>query len=117
MVEAVVEARRLSRQPPLAELVAGPEMSPGAGIPDSDESGMGFAVRSLVDTYHHPVGTCRMGPDPSQGAVVDHRGQVYGVAGLTVADASVMPDIPAANTNLPVIMVAERLAGWIAAGR
>jgi choline dehydrogenase len=117
MVEAVVEARRLSRQPPLAELVAGPELSPGAGIADGDESGLGSAIRSRVDTYHHPVGTCRMGPDPSRGAVVNPRGDVYGVAGLTVADASVMPDIPGANTNLPVIMVAERLAAWIAAGR
>jgi choline dehydrogenase len=56
-----------------------------------------------------------MGPDPAAGAVVDSRGAVHGVEGLLVADASVMPDVPAANTSLPVIMVAERLAAWMAA--
>ena len=51
----------------------------------------------------------------ASGAVVDPSGRVHGVAGLTVADASVMPDIPSANTNLPTIMLAHRLAdgGWI----
>jgi choline dehydrogenase len=114
MVEVVREARRLCRQTPLARLVAGPEMAPGPGIADGDESGLGTAARSRVDTYHHPVGTCRMGPDPSAGAVVDSRGRVHGVEGLLVADASVMPDVPAANTNLSTIMVAERIAAWIA---
>jgi choline dehydrogenase-like flavoprotein len=47
--------------------------------------------------------------------LVDARGRVHGVDGLVVADASVMPDVPAANTNLPVIMVAERLAARIIA--
>jgi choline dehydrogenase len=116
MVEVVVEARRLCRQGPLAGLVAGPELAPGSGITDDDDSGLGAAVRSRVETYHHPVGTCRMGPDPSAGAVVDSRGRVHGVHGLLVADASVMPEVPSANTNLPTIMVAERLAAWIAAG-
>ena len=55
-------------------------------------------------------------PGCSAAAVVNARGRVHGVDGLIVADASVMPDVPAANTNLPVIMVAERLARSIAAG-
>jgi choline dehydrogenase-like flavoprotein len=55
-----------------------------------------------------------MGPDPDAGAVVDARGSVHGVAGLSVADASIMPSIPAANTNLSAILVAERIAAWIA---
>ena len=110
MREAVREARRLSRQEPLAQFVAGPELAPCAGIADGDEAGLSAAVRSAVDTYHHPVGTCRMGPDPAAGAVVNADGRVHGVEGLLVADASVMPDVPAANTNLPTIMVAERLA-------
>jgi choline dehydrogenase len=116
MVEVVREARQLCRQAPLAELVAGPELAPGSSVADGDESALGAAIQSRVETYHHPVGTCHMGPDPASGAVVNARGQVYGVEGLLVADASVMPDVPAANTNLPVIMVAERLAAWIAAG-
>jgi choline dehydrogenase len=115
IVQAVREARRLSRQAPLAELLAGSELAPGAGIGDADEPALAAAVRSRVQTYHHPVGTCRMGPDPGAGAVVDTGGGVYGIARLRVADASIMPDIPAANTNLPVIMVAERLAALMAA--
>jgi choline dehydrogenase len=54
-----------------------------------------------------------MGPDPRAGAVVDARGRVHGIEGLWVADASVMPDIPSANTHLPTIMVADRIAGWL----
>jgi len=60
--------------------------------------------------YHHSVGTCAMGPDPAEGAVVDAAGSVHGVAGLYVVDASVMPDIPSANTHVPTIMVAEHVA-------
>jgi choline dehydrogenase len=63
-----------------------------------------------VSTFHHPVGTCAMGPEPDQGAVTDARGSVHGTANLTVADASVMPTIPSATTNLPTIMVAEHIA-------
>jgi choline dehydrogenase len=55
-------------------------------------------------SYHHPVGTCAMG------SVVDSQCRVFGVEGLSVVDASVMPDIPSANTNLPTIMIAERVA-------
>jgi choline dehydrogenase-like flavoprotein len=52
------------------------------------------------------------GPDPGGGAVVDARGRVHGIEHLHVADASVMPAIPSANTNLPTIMIAERVACW-----
>jgi choline dehydrogenase len=51
-----------------------------------------------------------MGPDPIHGAVVDAVGRVHGLAGVRIADASVMPEIPSANTNLATIMVAERMA-------
>jgi choline dehydrogenase len=54
-----------------------------------------------------------MGPDPDDGAVVDARGRVHGIDRLCVADASVMPTIPSGNTNLPTIMVAERIAAWL----
>jgi choline dehydrogenase len=114
-VHAVREARRLGRQAPLAELIAGPELAPGAAIADTDTLALGSALRARVQTYHHPVGTCRMGPEPSAGAVVGPAGDVHGITHLRVADASIMPDVPAANTNLPVIMVAERLAALIAA--
>jgi choline dehydrogenase len=73
-------------------------------------------IRLNAWTYHHAVGTCAMGPDPSAGDVVDMGGRVHGFESLYVADASVMPDIPSANTHLPTIMVAERLGDRIAAG-
>jgi len=54
-----------------------------------------------------------MGTSPDAGAVVDARGRVHGVDGVLIGDASVMPDIPAANTNLPTMMVAEQIAAWL----
>jgi choline dehydrogenase-like flavoprotein len=54
-----------------------------------------------------------MGPAGDPGAVVDHAGRVHGMARLRVIDASIMPSIPAANTNLPTMMVAERIASFM----
>ena len=110
VVDATVLARHLSRQEPLASLVKGEELNPGAGVADDDDNAIARSIRERVATYHHPVGTCRMGAGPDDGAVVDARGSVYGVGRLHVVDASVMPTIPSANTNLPTIMVAERMA-------
>ena len=113
MIDATRAARRIGRTPPLADLVAGPEIHPGEAIGDDDVDGLARSIRGRVGPYHHPVGTCAMGPDPADGAVVDARGAVHGVERLFVADASVMPTIPSANTNLPTIVVAERIAGWL----
>jgi choline dehydrogenase-like flavoprotein len=63
-------------------------------------------VRRTAITYHHQVGTCRMGSDPD--AVVDPRLRVNGVAGLRVVDASVMPTITTGNTNAPAAVIGER---------
>jgi 5-(hydroxymethyl)furfural/furfural oxidase len=73
-------------------------------------------VRENVAGMFHPAGSCRMGRADDINAVVDAAGRVYGVAGLRVADASVMPTVPAGNTNVPVIMVAEKMADAILAG-
>jgi choline dehydrogenase len=72
-------------------------------------------VQRSVGTLYHPVATARMGPPEDAGAVVDQRGRVRGVDALFVADASIMPAIPRANTNLTCIMIAERVSDWLRA--
>lgn len=110
MLDAVTEARRLAHSEPVAAITTGTELSPGPAYPTEDRGALAAWARSTVTTFHHPVGTCAMGPDPARGAVTDSRGSVYGIDGLTIADASIMPTIPTANTNLPTIMVAEHIA-------
>lgn len=68
-------------------------------------------IRNIASSAYHPVGTARMGVDEL--AVVDHQLKVRGLEGLRIADASVMPDIIAGNTNAPTIMIAERAAEFI----
>ncbi len=115
LLDAVTEARRIAGAEALAALVTGPELAPGPVIPSDDRVALGRWARASVSTFHHPVGTCAMGPDPALGAVTDHRGAVHGVDGLTVADASIMPTIPTATTNLPTMMVAEHIAALLRA--
>lgn len=67
-------------------------------------------VLRTVETFHHPVGTCRMGRPGDGTAVVDDAGRVFGLDGLSVIDASIIPRVPSANTHLCVIALAERLA-------
>jgi len=82
----------------------------------ADEAALDAYLAKAVVGVWHANGTCRMGPADDPRAVTDPAGRVRGVAGLRVADASVMPSIPRANTNLPVIMLAERMADLVKAG-
>src|SRR3954452_4438630 len=113
MVDAVIEARRLSHSEPVAAITTATELTPGPACPASDRVAIAAWLRTAVSTFHHPVGTCAMGPDPAQGAVCDSRAAVHGIDALTVADASIMPTIPTANTNLPTMMLAEHIATWL----
>ncbi|MFI0817121.1 GMC family oxidoreductase [Streptomyces sp. NPDC021098] len=70
-------------------------------------------VRRAVGTYHHQVGTCKMGQDSL--AVVDPELRVHGVPGLRVADASIMPSVSSGNTNAPSIMIGEKAADLLTA--
>ena len=72
--------------------------------------------RWLLDnvlTQHHSSGTCKMGPASDEMAVVDQYGRVHGIDGLRVVDASIMPDVIRANTNVTTIMIAERISDWM----
>jgi choline dehydrogenase len=98
----------------IAELSCGAELAPGRDVANDDRDGLRAWIRREAWTYHHPVGTCAMGPGPGSGSVVDAAGAVHGIDGLFVADASVMPDIPSANTHIPTVMIAERMAALLA---
>ncbi|ABG41292.1 glucose-methanol-choline oxidoreductase [Paraglaciecola sp. T6c] len=89
----------------------GKEVKPGVAM-QSDEQLLAF-LKANAETIYHPVGTCKMGADTDDMAVVDNVLNVRGVAGLRVVDASVMPSIIGGNTNAPTIMIAERAADFI----
>ncbi|MEJ6548893.1 GMC family oxidoreductase N-terminal domain-containing protein [Corynebacterium sp. USCH3] len=113
LVASVRQCRRMGRAPSLAEWGA-QEMYPGNDVGDDDDA-LEKYVRAHVGTYHHQVGTCRMGVDA--GSVVDPRTlAVRGVTGLRVADASVMPLVTTGNTNAAAVLVGERAAGFIVGG-
>jgi choline dehydrogenase len=89
----------------------GEEVLPGPGV--NDDAGLRAYLRQNLQTYSHPGGTCRIGTDAQ--AVVDTELRVHGISGLRVADASVMPSAPSANTNATVYAIAERAAALIQA--
>jgi 5-(hydroxymethyl)furfural/furfural oxidase len=81
----------------------------------SDDEALRMHLRKHVGGVWHPCGTCRLGAEDDPMAVCDPSGRVIGVEGLMVCDASVMPTIPCANLNVPVIMIAEKMADGVRA--
>ncbi|MFI5016081.1 MAG: GMC family oxidoreductase [Hyphomicrobiales bacterium] len=75
-----------------------------------DDAALTEFIRQSVGGVWHASGTCRMGAAQDRLAVTDGAGRVHGVEGLRICDASLMPSIPRANTNTPVLMMAERIA-------
>ena len=108
MAAAVALAREIGAAPQLSDWRKR-EVFPGPGV--TDRKGLRDFGRRAANSFHHPVGTCRMGTD--EGAVVDPALQVRGIQGLRVVDASVMPSLPQAMVNAATIAIAERAADLI----
>ena len=102
--------RRISAAPALARYHP-EEYLPGRGMGGSAD--LLAAIGRIATTIFHPVGTCRMGADAD--SVVDPELKVRGVAGLRVADASIMPTITSGNTHAPTVMIAEKASEMILA--
>jgi choline dehydrogenase-like flavoprotein len=100
----------IGRQRALAAFV-GQELAPERNR--NSDSDLDAHIRATGITVHHPAGTCKMGSDSDETAVVDAELRVRGIASLRIVDASVMPDLPGGNINAPVIMIAEKAADLI----
>lgn len=117
LVASVRQCRSMGAQ---AALAADPadggwgatEIYPGPGVGDGAD--LEEYVRATVATYHHQVGTCKMGVDAL--SVVSPRLAVHGVTGLRVIDASIMPQITTGNTNAPAVLIGEMGAKFVLAG-
>lgn len=107
-IASVRHARRIVSMPPIRDVIDH-EIAPGDQV-QSDADILRF-IRECGVTNYHPVGTCRMGQDDM--AVVDERLRVRGMAGLRVADASVMPMIVSGNTSMPCMMIGEKCADMV----
>ncbi|HVA67927.1 MAG TPA: GMC oxidoreductase [Candidatus Binataceae bacterium] len=119
MVDGARLTWRIAHQPDVAATWHGPMLTLGAPPPvldqatiDSDGALAAF-IHNGCATICHPVGTVKMGSDNDPTSVVDQYCRVRGVEGLRVVDASVMPNIVRANTNLTCIMIGERVADWM----
>ncbi len=108
MIAGVRQCREFFQQPALREIVE-EEVSPGTAI--SSDSQLEEQIRLRSDHRSHPVGTCRMGTRAD--AVVDAELRLRGIEGLRVSDASVMPETPSGNTNVPSIMIGEKGADLV----
>jgi len=106
---SIRQCREIAAQPALAEGWGAVEAYPGSHVQTDEE--LEDYIRRTVVTYHHQVGTCRMGTDAE--AVVDPRLRVRGIESLRVIDASVMPTITTGNTNAPAILIGEKGASFL----
>lgn len=110
ILSGIGHARRIAAAGPLS-LSLEAETTPGRSVTGEALSDW---VRAAHLHYFHPAGSCAMGRDPAAEAVTDQFGRVHGIPGLMVADASIMPRVTAANTNIPTAMIGHRLARYFA---
>ena len=103
--------RRLMQQKTLAKYRPS-EYLPGPTVGDDDAS-LAKAAGDIGTTIFHPVGTAKMGTANDPMAVVDERLRFYGLGGLRIVDASIMPTITSGNTTTPTAMIAEKGAKMI----
>ncbi|MEA2159572.1 MAG: choline dehydrogenase, partial [Solirubrobacteraceae bacterium] len=106
MLEGVKLARKLGRNPALAQFIE-LEIMPGDAVGDNE---LGDVIASNLASYGHPAATAPMGGPQDPWAVVDSHGAVRGIDGLRVVDASIMPVVPSVALNPTTIMIAERIA-------
>jgi choline dehydrogenase len=109
--EAVRLAWEIITSPPMSDTIDSIIVPDAATVGDDEK--LEAYMRQTVWTSYHPVGTCRIGPDDDELAVVDQRLRVRGAEGLYVGDASIMHNVPTGLTNLTVFMIGERLSDWI----
>ncbi len=107
LTDAFALCRDLGAQPALAALFAA-ELTPGPATHSREQIRDWLLTHATHD--YHPAGTCRMGPASDAASVVDASGRVHGLEGLLVGDASIMPHVTLANTNLPTFVGAEKVA-------
>ncbi len=103
-------SRSIAQSNAMAEFVE-QEVLPGDHVQTDDE--LLDCARDIGETIYHPSGTCKMGPKSDPDAVVDPRLRVYGMSGLRVVDASIIPTLTSGNTNAPVFAIAEKAADMI----
>ncbi len=113
LMEGVRIGRELAAQPALRDLL-GEEIEPG--LSRQSDAELERWIDGTIAHYYHPVGTCAMGPESDRMAVTDARGRIHGLDNVFVADCSIMPVIPRANTNVPAVVVGERIASWLLGG-
>jgi len=109
MLDGVRYLRKLASMPSLSAIIE-EELEPGSAVQATDE--LLEDIRQRASSVFHPVGTCRMGPDPD-GAVVNHRLQVHGLQRLRVMDTSIFPTLTSGNTNAPAVMIGEKGADLV----
>lgn len=111
LAASITQCREIAASGPLRDEWGAHELYPGPDVVSAAD--VREYARNTAITYHHQVGTCKMGVDDM--AVVDPKLAVYGIGGLRVADASVMPRITSGNTNAPTVLIGERAAAFLLA--